>query len=112
MAERLVVGFDGKLDAKNAEEGPARMAVAITRDLAAGEGIVLLQDSNAECDLVWHYERTHMHHQHAHLCGQETKGYELISKTTLTYSTEAAARDQNTLGWGISLLSESMRVRR
>ena len=67
MAERLVVGFDGKLDAKNAEEGPARMAVAITRDVAAGEGIVLLQDSNAECDLVWHYERTHMHHQHAHL---------------------------------------------
>lgn len=55
--------------------------------------------------------RTCITSMHISLCGQETKGYELISKTTLTYSTEAAARDQNTLGWGISLLSESMRVR-
>ena len=48
MAERLVVGADGTLGATNADEGPARMAVAIVRDLRAGEGIVLLQDSNAD----------------------------------------------------------------
>ena len=48
MAERLVVGVDGTLGATNADEGPARMAAAIVRDLTAGEGIVLLQDSNAD----------------------------------------------------------------